>query len=179
MSRFGVHGVGRSLALLLGGSAVALSAAMVTAGSANAADLTCVVPPQPDVAAMDGATACGAQVDEYSRAFARALDGVAFSRADLGGTAVSLAHSGGVAATETAGGTVGALSLGADSVSIISADPGAVALAMSMTQGRTFVGTAAEGVRCEAGAGVAVNLTTGQVCLSDGVTHWNTGLSLP
>ena len=58
-------------------------------------------------------------------------------------------------------------------------DPGAIAVAMSMTRGQTFVGTVDEGVRCDAGMGMAVNLTTGQVCLSDGINSWSTRIALP
>ncbi len=179
-----MNGIGRKTSLAVGSGVFGVAAALMSPGTAEATELNCIGPDAPPGAVvedvrMDGDAACGARVDEMSRAFARALDGVAFARADLGGTAVSVAHSGGVAATETQSGGVGAVSIGTDSVSIVSADPGAIALAMSMTQGQTFVGTADEGVRCEAGAGVAVNVTTGQLCLSDGVTSWGTRIALP
>lgn len=177
-----MHGIGRKAALVAGSGVLGLAAALLSPGAAHATELTCTAPAGPGLVEdvrTDGDAACGARVDELSRALSRAIDGVAFSRADLGGTAVSLAHSGGVAAAETESGGVGAVSIGAESVSIISADPGALALAMSLTRGQTFVGTVEEGVRCDAGIGVAINVTTGQLCLSDGVNSWATHLGLP
>lgn len=165
--------------MIFSASALGIASTPLFAGTANAADLTCVAPPGADVVAVEGAAACGARIDALSTAFARALDGVAFARADSGGSAVGVAHSGGVAASETTAGRVGAVSIGQDSVAIVSPDPGAVALALSLTRGQTFVGTVAEGVRCDAGAGIAVNLTTGQVCISDGASVWSSVVALP
>lgn len=161
----------------MGVGAVGLGYALLAPASANAADLTCVAAPGVEAVQVDGATACGARIDATSRAVARALDGVAFARGEVGGDAFGFAHSGGVAAAETVSGRVGALSLGPESVSIVSPDPGNYALALSLVRGQTFVGTAEEGVRCDAGAGIAVNLTTGQICVSDGVTTWRTPLA--
>ena len=179
MSTFGTRGIRRKTPLAMAAAAVGLCTAAMSPGTASAAELNCAAPAGAESIAGDGSGACGVRADEASRAISRALDGVAFSRAVLGGTAVSLAQAGGVAAAETESGGVGAVSLGADSVSIISADPGAIAVAMSMTRGQTFVGTVDEGVRCDAGMGMAVNLTTGQVCLSDGINSWSTRIALP
>ena len=175
MSTFGTRGIRRKTPLAMAAAAVGLCTAAMSPGTASAAELNCAAPAGAESIAVDGSGACGVRADEASRAISRALDGVAFSRAVLGGTAVSLAQAGGVAAAETESGGVGAVSLGADSVSIISAD----AVAMSMTRGQTFVGTVDEGVRCDAGMGMAVNLTTGQVCLSDGINSWSTRIALP
>lgn len=142
--------------------------AVVSPGSANASDLTCAAPPGLETLVVQDGNACGARIDEFSTALARALEGVAFARAYGGGAAYALAHGGGVAAGETVSGQVGSAAVGRDAVAIVSPDPGVVAFALSLEGGQAFVGTADEGVRCSAGAGIAVNLTTGRICVSDG-----------
>lgn len=172
---------GRRNAALFFGSIVTAGTVMtvLSPASASAADLTCAAPPGSEVVEVDGATACGVRIDGLGNAFARAIDGVAFARAEASGAAVGLAQAGGVAAAETASGNVGAVSVGVDSVAIVSPDPGALALAVSLARGQTFVGTFDEGVSCDVGAGLAVNLTTGQVCISDGTTNWSSVVALP
>ncbi|MDJ0394610.1 hypothetical protein QMK17_14900 [Rhodococcus sp. G-MC3] len=167
--------------VLISASAVVLGVLGVIGAPspAQAADLTCDGTPSTDSVFVDGLQACGARADSTSRAFARALDSVAFARADRGGGAIGLAQDGGVAAAETESGQVAATAFGPDAVSIVSADPGAFALALSLAKGQTFVGTAHEGVRCEAGPGFAVNLSLGQVCLSDGVNTWSSIPAVP
>lgn len=158
---------------------VGLGVALIAPGTASAADLSCSAPPGSDTVSVDGVSACGVEVDGTSTAFARAVDAVAFARADFEGGSLGLAREGGVAAAETRSGYVGAVAAGPNSVSIVSPDPGAFALAVSLERGQTFVGTSQEGVRCDAGPGVAVNVTTGQVCLSDGVRSTSSVLVLP
>lgn len=160
-------------ALFAGAGVLAVAAALLTPASATAADLTCIAPPGAESVDVDGSSACGARIDHFSRGLAWARDSVAFARAEAGGDALGVASAGGVAAAETSSGHVGAVSLGRDSVSIVSPDPGALAAALSLTRGQTFVGTVAEGVRCEAGAGIAVNVTSGQFCISDGINTWS------
>ncbi|MET0316353.1 hypothetical protein CH289_07095 [Rhodococcus sp. RS1C4] len=172
MAGFGGYGRYRSTALLTGCVLAGAAVALVSPSHASAAELSCTARPGVDTVVVDGTAACGSTVDEFSRALAHALDAVSFARADAGGSALSVARSGGVAAAETTAGTVGAVSIGGDSVSIVSPDPGALAFALSLTRGQTFVGTVAEGVSCQAGAGFAVNLSTGQICVSDGSTTW-------
>ncbi|OZF54752.1 hypothetical protein CH293_08640 [Rhodococcus sp. 14-2470-1b] len=167
------YGRYRTAALFAGCALAGASVATVSPSQASAAELSCPARPGVDTVVVDGTAACGSSVDEFSRALAHALGGVSFARAEAGGSALSVARSGGVAAAESAAGTVGAVSIGGDSVSIVSPDPGALAFALSLTRGQTFVGTAAEGVSCQAGAGFAVNLSTGQICISDGSTTWN------
>jgi hypothetical protein len=179
--RFVVVGIGGDIRRVtaLAGTAVALGigTALMSSGTASAADLSCAQGAQS--MSVEGRSACGVLTDDTSTAYARAIDGVAFARAELGGGALGLAANGGVAAAETSSGRVAALSTGADSVSIVSPDQGALALAVSLDRGQTFVGTADEGVQCHAGAGLAVNVTTGQVCLSDGVRSWSSVVALP
>lgn len=174
----GIVGEFKRMAALAGPVAVlGIAAALLAPGTASATDLVCT--PGAQSTALEGKSACGVQTDVTSNAYARALDGVTFARAELGGAALGLAGGGGVAAAETKSGTVAAVSTGVDSVSIVSPDTGALALAVSLDRGQTFVGTADEGVQCHAGAGLAVNVTTGQVCLSDGVRSWSSVVALP
>lgn len=172
---------GRGNAALIFGSIVTAGTVMtvLSPATANAADLTCSAPPGSETVNVDEAAACGVRTDGFGNAFARAIDGVAFARAEAAGAAFSMAQAGGVAAAETASGNVGAVSVGTDSVAIVSPDPGARALAVSLARGQTFVGTFDEGVRCDAGAGLAANLTTGQVCISDGITNWSSVIAVP
>ncbi|SNT06259.1 DUF6764 family protein [Rhodococcoides kyotonense] len=171
--------IGRTIALIGSAAALGIAATLLSSGTATAADLSCTPAPGTDTVSVDGTSACGVRIDDTSSAYARAVDAVAFARADLAGGAFGLASSGGVAAAETVSGRVGAVSTGRDSVSIVSPDPGAIALAVSLERGQTFVGTVEEGVLCNAGAGLAVNVTTGQVCLSDGITSWSSVVALP
>ncbi len=156
-----------------------VAGAVCSPGSAQAADLTCAFAPGTDAMIADEAVACGSATDATSSAYARAIDAVAFARAEAGGGAVGLALDGAVAAGESVSGLVLAGAFGFNAVSIVSPDPGAIALAVSLAQGQTFVGTLEEGVRCDAGPGIAVNVTTGQVCLSDGVDTWSFVVALP
>lgn len=163
--------------ILIAAGAASLGCLFVAgSGHAGAADLTCLAP---SGVAVDGPDACGVNADPMSRAYARSIDAVAFARADRGGGAMGLAHDGAVAAAETIAGQVGAAAVGPDAVSIVSADPGAFAIAVSLAGGQTFVGTTAEGVRCDAGPGFALNFSNGQFCLSDGITTWTTFAPVP
>ncbi|MGB3371615.1 MAG: DUF6764 family protein [Rhodococcus sp. (in: high G+C Gram-positive bacteria)] len=168
MAIFDTRGLGRTAVLAAGVGGAVMAFAVASPSAAGAADLTCTGPAGSTAEVAEDGTACGVRTDNMSTALARAYDAVAFARAEVRGSAFGLAHSGGVAAAETSAGHVGAVSVGPDSVSIVSTDPGAIAFALSLTRGQTFVGTTAEGVRCDAGAGVAVNFSTGQMCISDG-----------
>ncbi|WP_174565400.1 DUF6764 family protein [Rhodococcoides yunnanense] len=170
---------GRKTALVGGALALVAVAALLAPAAASAADLSCSAAPGSEAVTVEGRSACGVRNDATSTAYARAIDSVAFARADNEGGAFGLASDGGVAAAETSSGRVGALSTGTDSVSIVSPDAGAIALAVSLERGQTFVGTAEEGVRCDAGPGLAVNVTTGQLCLSDGVRSTTVVVQLP
>lgn len=171
MTTIGTRFLARTAVSAVGAGAVV---AFVSVGSADASDLVCTAPPGADAFETEDGNACGVRVDELSTAVARAIDGVAFARAESGGAAYGLAHTGGVAAAETTSGHVGSAAVGRDSVAIVSADPGDVAFALSLAGGQTFVGTSPEGVRCDAGSGIAVNVTTGQICVSDGSNFWST-----
>lgn len=179
MAVFFRRGVARKVALVAGPVLMGVSVSLLTAGTAHGAELSCGGQPPMEDVLVDGTSACGVRTDATSNAFAHALDAVAFARAEVGGSAVGLAQGGAVAAAETASGQVGALAFGRNAVSIVSPDPGAVAVAISLAPGQTSVGTASEGVRCDAGAGLALNLTTGQSCLSDGATTWRSGVTSP
>lgn len=168
MAIFDSRGLGRTAVLAAGVSGAAMALTLASPGAAGAADLSCAGPAGTTAAVDDDGTACGVRTDGVSTALARAYNAVAFARAEVGGAAFGLGHSGGVAAAETSAGHVGAVSVGQDSVAIVSTDPGAIAFALSLSRGQTFVGTTAEGVRCDAGAGIAVNFSTGQMCISDG-----------
>nr|WP_296781006.1 DUF6764 family protein [Rhodococcus sp. (in: high G+C Gram-positive bacteria)] len=158
--------------VVLAGAVAGLVLAPVSLGVSQAADLSCDGTPGGAAVSVDGLQACGVRADSTSRAFARAVDAVAFARADNGGGAIGLAQDGAVAAAETQAGRAAAAAIGPDAVSIVSPDPGAIALAVSLATGQSFVGTAEEGVRCDAGPGFALNFTTGRFCLSDGVNTW-------
>lgn len=166
-------------AFLVFASVLGVAGAVFSPGSAQASDLTCSFAPGADVMIADEAVACGSATDATSMAYARAIDAVAFARAEAGGGAVGLASDGAVAAGESVSGQVLAGAFGFNAVSIVSPDPGAIALAVSLTRGQTFVGTLDEGVRCDAGPGMAVNVTTGQVCMSDGVDAWSFVVARP
>lgn len=154
-------------AVLLGAVGVAAALCSALAPAATAAQITCDGGQGTSVTGSDGAGMCSATADASSRSYASTTDGVAYAGAQSGALTAALGLDGGVGAAESVGGFGAALAFGADAVSIISPDPSAVVLAMSAAGAQASVGTVDEGVLCQ-GLALAINFSTGQLCLSDG-----------
>lgn len=157
-------------AAVLGAIGITAMLCSALAPTAAAAQLTCDAVPGTAVTVGDGVGMCSATAEPGSRSFASTTDGVAYAGARSGALTAGLGLDGGVGAAESVGGFGAALAFGAGAVSIVSPDPGAVVIAISGTAAQASVGTAAEGVVCR-GLALAINFSTGQLCLSDGVSR--------
>lgn len=147
--------------LLCSLAATGAAAALPTA--AQAEPLRCTAGPGQTVTLVEQPTACSAQADPMSSAFALGSDGIGYAKAVSGATTFGAGLAGGLGAAQGGGGVVLAAGIGRDAVALADVDHASLAVAIALPGSQAAV--AETGARAVCVGNLSFALNAGRACL--------------